>query len=70
MSDTTTAVRSEQPAAPASTLDRAAGARILARSFYKELRTSGYTPSQLLAISNELLDLITQDLQTQRHSAA
>jgi hypothetical protein len=70
MSDLTTATRSEQPEAPAATLDRAAGARILARSFYKELRTSGYTPSQLLALSNELLDLITQDLQTQRQSAA
>ena len=50
--------------------DRAAGARILARSFYKELRASGYTPKQLLALSTELIDLITQDLQKERKGAA
>ncbi len=50
--------------------DRAAGARILARSFYKELRASGYTPKQLLALSTELIDLITQDLKTERKGAA
>jgi hypothetical protein len=50
--------------------DRSAGARILARSFYKELRASGYTPKQLLALSTELIDLITQDLQHERKGAA
>ena len=50
--------------------DRAAGARILARSFYKELRASGYTPKQLLTISTELIDLITQDLAAERRGAA
>jgi hypothetical protein len=50
--------------------DRAAGARILARSFYKELRSSGYTPKQLLAVSTELIDLITQDLEKERKGAA
>ena len=48
------------------TLDRSAGARILARSFYKELRSSGYTPRQLLTLSTELIELITQDLQKER----
>ena len=47
-------------------LDRSAGARILARSFYKELRSSGYTPRQLLTLSTELIELITQDLQKER----
>jgi hypothetical protein len=51
-------------------IDRAAGARILARSFYRELRASGYTPKQLLSISTELIDLITQDLQQERKGAA
>ena len=51
-------------------LDRSAGARILARSFYRELRSSGYTPKQLLALSTELIDLITQDLQADRKGAA
>jgi hypothetical protein len=57
-------------AASLRNFDRAAGARILARSFYKELRENGYTPRQLLALSTELIDLITQDLQNDRKSAA
>ena len=56
-------------AAPVA-IDRSAGARILARSFYKELRSSGYTPKQLLALSTELIDLITQDLHNERKGAA
>jgi len=52
------------------TIDRAAGARILARSFYRELRENGYTPRQLLALSTELIDLITRDLQAERKGAA
>jgi hypothetical protein len=64
------------PQAPATedgknpvSLDRSAGARILARSFYKELRSSGYTPRQLLTLSTELIELITQDLQKERREA-
>jgi hypothetical protein len=53
-----------------ATLDRSAGARILARSFYKELRSSGYTAKQLLALSTELIELITLDLQNERKGAA
>jgi len=48
-----------QPTAP----DHSAGVRILARSFYKELRSSGYTPKHLLALSTELIELITLDLR-------
>jgi hypothetical protein len=55
--------------AKAVSLDRSAGARILARSFYKELRSSGYTPRQLLTLSTELIELITQDLQKERREA-
>jgi hypothetical protein len=58
------------PQANVAEIDRAAGARILARSFYRELRASGYTPKQLLSISTELIDLITQDLQQERKGAA
>ena len=57
-------------AASIPNIDRAAGARILARSFYRELRENGYTPKQLLALSTELIDLITQDLQAERKGAA
>jgi hypothetical protein len=60
----------QSPSAGVAEIDRAAGARILARSFYRELRASGYTPKQLLSISTELIDLITQDLQAERKGAA
>jgi hypothetical protein len=48
---------------PPTAPDYSAGVRILARSFYKELRSSGYTPKHLLALSTELIELITLDLQ-------
>ena len=71
MSDKLSVQSANHPsAAPALPFDRAAGARILARSFYKELRTSGYTPKQLLALSTELIELITLDLQSERKGAA
>ena len=52
--------------APKVSGDRAAAARILARSFYRELRENGYTPRQLLSLSTELIELVTQDLQRER----
>ena len=48
------------------TRDRVAAARILARSFYKELRSSGYTANDLIALSTALIELITLDLQKHR----
>jgi hypothetical protein len=38
-------------------------ARILARSFYKELRDGGFTHNQILAASTELIDLVTRELR-------
>lgn len=67
------ATETSKTSVPSATLhkfDRAAGARILARSFYKELRENGYSPRQLLALSTELIDLITQDLQNERKAQA
>lgn len=46
---------------PASLDNR--GAQILARSLFKELRGSGYTPNQILSLSTELIDLVTQDIK-------
>ena len=40
-------------------------ARMLARAFYKELREEGFTPRQVIAASNELLELITAELRGQ-----
>jgi hypothetical protein len=45
---------------------RSRGERIVARSFYKELRESGYSPRELLAVSSELIDLVTQELRKDR----
>jgi hypothetical protein len=39
------------------------GTQILAKSLFKELRGSGYTPHQILSLSTELIDLVTKDLK-------
>ena len=39
-----------------------AGERVVARSFYNELRERGYSPKELLAVSIELIDLVSRDL--------
>jgi hypothetical protein len=40
------------------------GTQILAKSLFKELRGSGYTANQILSLSTELIELITQDLKS------
>jgi hypothetical protein len=35
------------------------GMKILARTFFNQLRASGYTPHQIIEISTELLDLVS-----------
>jgi hypothetical protein len=37
--------------------------RILAKSLFKELRGNGYSPNQILSLSTELIDLVTQGLK-------
>jgi hypothetical protein len=39
------------------------GTKILAKSLFKELRGNGYSPNQILSLSTELIELITQDLK-------
>lgn len=39
------------------------GTRILARTFFAQLRAGGYTPNQILDIATELIDLVTNDLK-------
>ncbi len=41
------------------------GTKILAKSLFKELRGSGYSPNQILSLSTELIDLVTQNLKTE-----
>lgn len=39
------------------------GTKILAKSLFKELRGNGYSANQILSLSTELIDLVTQDLR-------
>jgi hypothetical protein len=39
------------------------GTKILARTFFNQLRSSGYTPTQVIGIATELIDLVTTDLR-------
>ena len=39
------------------------GPRILARTFFAQLRSSGYTPQQIIGMATELLDLVTEELK-------
>lgn len=41
----------------------AKGTKILAKSLFKELRGNGYSANQILSLSTELIDLVTQDLK-------
>ena len=46
------------------------GAQILARSLFKELRGNGYSTNQILSLSTELIELVTQDLKDEHAQAA
>ncbi len=39
------------------------GTKILARTFFAQLRSGGYSPNQILDIATELIDLVTNDLK-------
>ena len=39
------------------------GPRILARTFFTQLRSTGYTPQQIIGVATELLDLVTEELK-------
>ncbi len=44
----------------------APAARVVGRSLYRQLRSNGYTPRELLAFSTELIALITRDMPLER----
>jgi hypothetical protein len=44
--------------------------KILAKSLFKELRGNGYTANQILGLSTELIELVTQDLREASTAAA
>lgn len=37
--------------------------KILARTFFNQLRGSGYTPNQVIGVASELIELVTEDLR-------
>lgn len=41
--------------------------KVLAQSFYKELKGSGLSARQIIELSNELLTLVSADFETGEH---
>jgi hypothetical protein len=37
--------------------------KILARTFFNQLRGSGYSPNQVIGVASELIELVTEDLR-------
>lgn len=46
------------------------GTKILARTFFAQLRAGGYNPNQILDIATELIDLVTTDLKAVEEARA
>lgn len=42
----------------------------VAKSFYRQLKTEGFTHQQIIELSTTLLDLVTEDLRDTVHIAA
>ena len=42
--------------------------RIVAKSFYKELKRNGFSRNEILEISSEILGLVTNDIKEIKHS--
>lgn len=38
--------------------------KVLAKSFYRQLKTEGFTTEQIIELSATLLDLVTEDMKT------
>ena len=39
--------------------------KTVAKSFYRQLRTEGFTHEQIIDLSTRLLDLVTEDIRTE-----
>ncbi len=46
------------------------GTKILAKSLFKELRGNGYSTNQILSLSTELIDLVTENLRAGEEEVA
>jgi hypothetical protein len=49
---------------PVPALERSRN-KVVARSFYRQLRTEGFSPEQIIELSATLLDLVTEDMKPQ-----
>lgn len=45
------------------------GTKIVARTFFQQLRSSGYTPNQIIGIASELIELVTCELRDREKAA-
>jgi len=41
----------------------AKGTKILARTFFQQLKAAGYTPNQIIGVATELIDLVTVEVK-------
>lgn len=48
----------------------AKASKILARTFFNQLRASGYTPTQVIGVATELIDLVTSDIKEESRRPA
>ena len=44
--------------------------RTVAKSFYRQLKSEGFTHQQIIELSTTLLDLVTEDLRTETPAPA
>lgn len=60
-----------EPAASSSTSTQQGprALRILAKSVFRELKSSGYSRSDIVAFATEMLSLVTSDLREGSHEA-
>jgi hypothetical protein len=58
-----TLIEKEATLLPPGERDKAV--RILAKSIFRELKTNGYSPRQIVALSSELIGLVTHDMRSE-----
>ncbi|MGZ3460916.1 MAG: hypothetical protein ACXU86_20705, partial [Archangium sp.] len=46
------------------------GPRLLARTFFNQLRASGYTPMQIIGVATELLDVVSEGIKGEDKNVA
>ncbi|MED5371512.1 MAG: hypothetical protein VX899_10890 [Myxococcota bacterium] len=44
--------------------------RVVARSFYRHLKSQGFSHEQIIELSTQLLDMVTDDMQAQAPAEA